>query len=66
MDALQESRAILSMRKKLPSGIIDMSSKYLKGHSEVFEYLFFVISDSTFRLYRYSCMETGLDLVLGR
>lgn len=63
MDALQESRTVLSTRKKPLPGIIKIIFKYLKGHSEVWEDLFFVISGSTVGVYRCSYMETEASLV---
>lgn len=62
MDALQESRTVLSTRKKLLPGIIKIIFKYLKGHSEVWEDLFFVISGSTIGVYICSNMETEASL----
>lgn len=63
MDTLQESRTVLSTRKKPLPGMIKIIFKYLKGHSEVWEDLLFVISGSTVGVCRCSCMETEASLV---
>lgn len=66
VDALQESRTVLSTRKKPLPGIIKIIFKCLKGHSEVWEDLFVVISGSTVGVWGCSYMETEASLVWGK